>query len=288
MSLGIIRVGVSGWTYAPWRGAFYPKSLQRQQELAYAAHRLGTIEINGTFYGLQKPEAFRVWAEQVPAGFVFAVKAPRLITHVLRLQDAQAPLANFIASGLLRLGVHLGPILWQLPANLPFDPTRLDAFLRLLPRSTHAALTLGRQHDRRLSTTAWLQTDAQRPLRHALEVRHESFRCQAFIDLLRAHDVALVCADTAVRPWLMDLTSDFVYCRLHGPAALYAGGYDSAELDVWADRCRLWAAGEEPRDAERIGGKGRPRRRDVFVYFDNDARARAPANAAELIRRLRA
>lgn len=288
VSLGIIRVGISGWTYAPWRGVFYPKGLRREHELGYAAARFGTIEINGTFYGLQRPEAFRDWAEQVPAGFVFAVKAPRFITHILRLRDAQVPLANFIASGLLRLGMHLGPILWQLPANFPFDPARLEAFLRLLPRSTEAALRLGRRHDNRLRGPAWLATDAQRPIRHALEIRHDSFRCQAFINLLRAHDVALVCADSAVWPRLMDLTTDFVYCRLHGPKELYASGYDNAALDAWASRCQTWAAGDEPEDAERVGGKGRSRRRDVYVYFDNDAKVRAPANATELIRRLRA
>ncbi len=287
MSSGVIHVGLSGWTYAPWRGVFYPKGLRREEELAYAAAHVRSIEINGTFYGMQRPEAFQSWADQVPTDFTFAVKAPRYITHILRLRDAQIPLANFIASGLLRLGCHLGPILWQFPSNFRFDPERIEPFLRLLPHDTGAAATLGRKHDNRLRAPAWLDCEPRRAMRHAFEIRHESFRCQAFIDLLRAYDVALVCADTPEWPRLMDLTSDFVYCRLHGAEELYASGYDNAALDTWAARINAWARGEEPEDAERVGSKARPRRRDVFVYFDNDKKVRAPANAMELIRRLR-
>ncbi|HEY0181410.1 MAG TPA: DUF72 domain-containing protein [Rhodopila sp.] len=287
MNNGIIRVGISGWTYAPWRGVFYPKGLKREEELAYAASQFRTIEINGTFYGMQRPDAFVSWAEQVPTDFVFAVKAPRYITHMLRLRDPEVALANFLASGLLRLGIHLGPILWQFPPNFRFDPERLTPFLKMLPRDTSHAAALGRKHDNRLRAPAALEVDIRRQMRHAFEVRHDSFRCQAFIDLLRAHDVALVCADSVDWPRLMDVTADFVYCRLHGSQELYASGYDNAALDEWAQRIRAWARGEEPADAERIGGKARPRRRDVFVFFDNDKKVRAPANAAELIRRLR-
>ncbi|HEY4044652.1 MAG TPA: DUF72 domain-containing protein [Rhodopila sp.] len=287
MSGGVVRVGISGWTYAPWRGLFYPKGLKREQELGYAASQVRTIEINGTFYGMQRPEAFETWAEQVPADFVFAVKAPRYLTHILRLRDVQVPLANFIASGLLRLGIHLGPILWQFPPNFRFDAKRIETFLRMLPRDTGAAAALGRKHDGKLRAPAWLDVDTRRPMRHAFEIRHDSFRCKDFIDLLHAHDVALVCADSPHWPRLMDLTADFVYCRLHGSAELYASGYDNAALDVWARRVNAWARGEEPDDGERVGGKARPRRRDVFVFFDNDKKVRAPANAMELIRRLR-
>ncbi|HEY1413488.1 MAG TPA: DUF72 domain-containing protein [Rhodopila sp.] len=286
MSAGVIRVGISGWTYAPWRGVFYPKGLKHDEELGYAASHVRAIEINGTFYGMQRPEAFESWANQVPADFMFAVKAPRFITHILRLRDPQVPLANFIASGLLRLGVHLGPILWQFPANFRFDPKRIEPFLRLLPHDTGAAAALGRKHDDKLRAPPWLEVDIRRPIRHAFEIRHESFRCQAFIDLLRAHDVALVCADSVEWPRLMDVTSDFVYCRLHGAEELYASGYDHAALDGWARRIKACARGTEPEDAERVGGKARPRRRDVFVFFDNDKKVRAPANAMELIRRL--
>ena len=284
---GIIRIGVAGWTYAPWRGVFYPKGLKREQELAHAAGHLRTIEINATFYGTQRPETFGAWAEQVPADFVFAVKAPRYITHILRLRDSQVPLANFVASGLLRLGVHLGPILWQFPPNFRFDPARIAPFLKILPRDTDAAAALGRKYDNKLQAPAWLDTDIKRPMRHAFEIRHESFRCQAFIDLLRAHDVALVCADSVEWPRLMDVTSDFVYCRLHGSRQLHASGYDNAALDEWGRRIKAWAHGKEPPHAERVAGKARPRKRDVFVVFDNDKKARAPANAMELIRRLR-
>lgn len=287
MSGGVIRVGISGWTYAPWRGAFYPKGLKREEELAYAASHLRAIEINGTFYGMQRPDAFESWADQVPADFVFAVKAPRYITHILRLRDPQVPLANFIASGLLRLGIHLGPILWQFPPNFRFDPARIEPFLRLLPHDTAAALALGRKHDNKLRAPAALEVEGRRPIRHAFEIRHESFRCQEFIGLLQAHDVALVCADSVEWPRLMDVTSDFVYCRLHGSEELYASGYDNAALDQWAARLKTWARGEEPEDAERVGSKARSRKRDVFVFFDNDKKVRAPANAMELIRRLR-
>lgn len=286
MTGGIVRAGVSGWSYAPWRGVFYPKGLKHEQELGYAASRLRTIEISATFHGLQRPEAFAGWAEQVPADFVFAVRAPRSITHVLRLRDAQVAMANFIASGLLRLGIHLGPILWQLPANFRFDGERIERFLGQLPHDTRAAAALGRKHDNTLRAPAWLDVDAARPLRHALEIRHESFRCQAFIDLLRAHDVALVCVDSYRWPRLMDVTSDFIYCRLDGSRGVNAG-YDNAALDVWAHRINAWARGEEVPDAERVGGKARPRKRDGFVYFDNETKIRAPDNAMELIRRIR-
>lgn len=287
MSGGVIRVGISGWTYAPWRGVFYPKGLKREQELNYAAGHLRTIEINGTFYGMQRPQAFESWADQVAADFVFAVKAPRYITHILRLRDPRVPLANFIASGLLRLGIHLGPILWQFPPNFRFDRARIEPFLNMLPHDTKAAVALGRKHDGKLRAPAWLDVEAHRPMRHAFEIRHESFRCQEFVDLLHANDVGLVCADSVEWPRLMDVTSDFVYCRLHGSQPLYASGYDNAALDIWARRIKAWASGGEPDDAERVGGKARARKRDVFVFFDNDKKVRAPANAMELIRRLR-
>ena len=287
MTDGVIRVGTSGWTYAPWRGVFYPKGLRREQELGFAAGQFRTLEVNSTFYGMQRPEAFAGWADQVPADFVFSVKAPRYITHILRLNGAQVALANFIASGLLRLGIHLGPILWQLPANFRFDPARLEPFLGMLPHDTAAAADLARKHDGRLRGPAWLEIESRRPLRHALEVRHDSFRCQAFIDLLRAYDVALVCADSLDWPRLMDVTSDFVYCRLLGRANHRANGYDHAGLAEWGNRFKAWAKGDEPPDAERIGTKARLRRRDVFVFFDNEKTVRAPANALEMIRRLR-
>jgi uncharacterized protein YecE (DUF72 family) len=283
---GTVRIGISGWTYAPWRGVFYPKGLPQKRELEYATSRFNSLEINGTFYGMQRPDAFGSWADRAPDGFVFAVKGPRFITHMKRLRDVETPLANFIASGLLRLGPALGPILWQLPPNFRFDAEQIEMFLKLLPRDTKAAARLGRRHDDRLKARAWLKVDDERPMRHAFEIRHESFRSRAFINLLRRYDVALVCADTVEWPRLMDLTSDFVYCRLHGSEELYASGYDDASLDAWAARIASWAKGDEPADAERVGGKGRRRRRDVFVYFDNDRKVRAPVDAKGLEERV--
>jgi uncharacterized protein YecE (DUF72 family) len=285
---GDVRIGISGWTYAPWRGVFYPKGLPHKRELEYAAKQFRSIEINGTFYGMQRPDAFAAWAAQVPDDFVFAVKGPRFITHMKRLHDPEIPLANFIASGLLRLGPKLGPVLWQFPPNFHFAPERIERFLRLLPRDTDSAARLGRKHDNRLKAPAWLKVEADQPLRHAFEIRHDSFRDRVFIDLLRHYDVALVCADTVEWPRLMDATADFLYCRLHGSEELYASGYDEKALDDWAHRVAAWARGREPEDAERVGPKARSRRRDVFVYFDNDKKVRAPVDAMGLVERVSA
>jgi uncharacterized protein YecE (DUF72 family) len=283
---GKVRIGISGWTYAPWRGVFYPKGVPQKRELEFAASQFPSVEINGTFYGMQRPVAFGDWADRTPDDFVFAVKAPRFITHMKRLRDVEVPLANFIASGLLRLGRKLGPVLWQFPPNFRFDAQRIEAFLKLLPHDTNAAARLGRKHDYRLKAPAWLKVDAERPIRHAFEIRSDTFRDRTFIDLLRNHDVALVCADAVEWPRLMDVTSDFIYCRLHGSEELYASGYDDRSLDAWATRVALWAKGGEPADAERVGGKARRRTRDVFVYFDNDMKMRAPVDAKALTERV--
>jgi uncharacterized protein YecE (DUF72 family) len=287
---GSVRIGISGWNYAPWRGKFYPQGLRQKDELAYAANIFSTIEINGTFYSLQRPESFARWAEMTPDGFVFAVKAPRFITHVKRLKEVEAPIANFFASGVLRLGAKLGPVLWQFPPNFRFDSARIEAFFELLPHDTKTAAKQARCHDARMRGRAWIETDAERPLRHAMEIRNESFVDPKFIALLRRHHIALVCADTVAWPRLMDLTSDFVYCRLHGSEELYASGYDDAALDEWAARVAAWTRGSEPPKAERIVDRPAPKRRtrDVFVYFDNDAKVRAPIDAQGLERRVRA
>lgn len=281
---GIIRVGISGWTYAPWRGKFYPSGLKHKEELGFASRALSSIEINGTFYALQRPESFLRWAEETPADFVFAVKAPRFITHIRRLRDVEIPVANFLASGLLRLGAKLGPVLWQLPPSLRFDADLIARFLALLPQDTAAAVRMGGHHVGRLAGRAWIETDAKRPMRHAIEIRHDSFAVPKFIELLRAHGVALVCADTVAWPRLMDVTADFVYCRLHGSEELYASGYDAKSLAQWASRVRAWAEGREPSRAERViprsGGKSGTR--DVFVYFDNDVKVGAPFDAQSL------
>jgi uncharacterized protein YecE (DUF72 family) len=285
---GTIRIGISGWTYAPWRGVFYPKKLPQKSELAYAAAIFPSIEINGTFYGLQRPEPFGRWRDETPDDFVFAVKGSRYITHMLKLKNVEAPLSNFFASGLLRLGPKLGPILWQFPPRMKFDPERFRTFLELLPKTTMEATALARQHDKRLDGRDWLVCDVDQPLRHALEIRDDSFRDPVFIALLREYGAALVCADTVEWPLLMDLTADFVYCRLHGSEQLYVSGYDDVALDRWAARIRAWVTGDEPEDADRVAAPTRPLNtgRDVYVYFDNDAKVRAPADAKALADRL--
>jgi uncharacterized protein YecE (DUF72 family) len=285
---GTIRIGISGWTYSRWRGVFYPKGLPQKKELAYAAEHFRSIEINGTFYGMQRPESFARWREETPDDFVFAIKGSRYITHMLKLKNVETPLANFMASGLLRLGPKLGPILWQFPERMPFDAARFETFLELLPRNTTEASALARRHDARLDGRDWLESDVEQPLRHAFEIRNESFRAPAFIELLRRYNAALVCADTVDWPLLMDLTADFVYCRLHGSEELYVSGYDDEALDRWAGRVQAWAEGGEPDDAERVLPPTKQRRagRDVFVFFDNDAKVRAPADASALAARL--
>ena len=226
--------------------------LPHKRELSYAAGIFNSIEINGTFYSLKRPETFAKWAEAVPERFVFALKGSRYITHIRRVTEIRAPLANFFASGILRLGAKLGPILWQFPPFFRFDPKRLEHFFNLLPRDTEQAVKLARQHDKRTSHRSWMKPDANRPIRHCIEIRHKSFETPAFVELLREHNVALVCADTVEWPRLMDVTSDFMYCRLHGSEVLYASGYDDLALDTWAGRVLAWAQGTEPADAERI------------------------------------
>jgi uncharacterized protein YecE (DUF72 family) len=288
-----IRIGISGWSYPGWRGIFYPKGLPQRRELEHAARLFDSIEINGTFYSLQRPASFLAWRRETPDGFVFALKGGRFITHMKRLKGVDQALANFFASGVLALGPKLGPILWQLPERFRFDEERIDAFLRLLPRDTGAAARLAAGHDARLDGRACIVTDAVRPLRHAIEVRHGSFADPAFVALLRRHGVALCVADTPDYLYLEDVTADFVYCRLHGSEQLYASGYDDAALDRWAARLRAWAAGGEPEGAVRVAGAGPappapPGGRDVYVYFDNDAKVRAPFDALGLAKRLAA
>lgn len=287
--IGTTRIGISGWRYEPWRGVFYPPDLAQRCELAFASRALSSIEINGTFYSLQRPEYFAEWYDETPDDFVFSVKAPRYITHMRRLKDVRVPLANFLASGVLALRAKLGPILWQFPPQMPYKPERFETFFALLPHDTDAALALAREHDSRLAERCWLEVADNRPLRHAVEIRHASFVDAEFIGLLRRHRVALVVADTAGRwPLLEDLTADFVYVRLHGDEELYASGYSDQALDFWAQRIDTWRRGRQVEDA-RLASE-RPakaaRRRDVFCYFDNDVKVHAPYDAAHLSVRL--
>jgi uncharacterized protein YecE (DUF72 family) len=265
--MGRVRVGISGWTYAGWRGDFYPAGLPQRRELEYAAGRLDSVEINGSFYSLQRPTSYQRWAAETPEDFVFAVKGGRFITHMKKLRDVDTALANFFASGLLALGPKLGPVLWQLPENLPFDAGRLEEFLFRLPRTTTEAAELAGRHDTKVpEDRALAVAESEQPIRHALEFRSASYCVPAAYDLLRRHDVATVVADTAGRwPEVEVMTSDFVYVRLHGDTELYTSGYSPTALDTWAERCRRW--GQE---------------RDVFVYFDNDAKGFAPHDAVAL------
>ncbi|HEU5181519.1 MAG TPA: DUF72 domain-containing protein [Candidatus Polarisedimenticolia bacterium] len=289
-----IRIGVSGWRYAPWRGVFYPHDLPQRWELRYLASIFPTVEINGSFYSLQRPESWELWHRETPPGFVFSVKGPRFITHMLKLREVEQPLANFLASGILALHEKLGPILWQFAPHLRFDPERFEAFLEMLPHDTGAALALARRRHPRMFGRSRLSIDRPRPLRHAMEIRHESFLDERFITLLRKHRVALVIAQTARKhPMPRDVTADFVYLRLHGDRQIYRSGYGKAALGRWAERIAAWHRGEEPAvlpaGAVRAAPPAppRPEGRDVYCYFDNtDVKLRAPADARNLMLRL--
>jgi uncharacterized protein YecE (DUF72 family) len=280
---GDVRIGISGWNYPPWRGVFYPEKLRQKDELAYAANIFHSIEVNGTFYSLQRPTTFQSWYDQTPAEFVFAIKGSRFITHLRRLRDVETPLANFFASGILALEEKLGPILWQLPPNFRFDAQVIDNFLKLLPTTTEQAIDLAERHDRWMSSRRLVRAIHHSPLRHALEVRHQSFAVPELIDLLRAYNVSLVCADAVEWPLLMDVTADFVYCRLHGSKVLYISGYDEEAIQSWGKRVAEWATGKNPGD-HHASPKPAPQleRRDVYVYFDNDTKVRAPVDAQSL------
>ncbi len=282
-----LRIGISGWRYAPWRGKFYPTDLPQRRELHYASRQLDTIEINGSFYSLQRPDSWRNWYRDTPPGFVFAVKAPRFITHVLRLRRVEKPLANFLAYGVLELREKLGPMLWQFPPNLKYDRDLFDAFLGLLPRDSRTALAMARDHDDHIRHVGELSSwHHNHRLRHAIEIRHDSFIDPDFIRLLRKHRVALVVSDAATTwPKLQDITGGFVYMRLHGDKVLYASGYTDAALGDWARRIRAWMKGGQPAGAEyRASGESPPARksRDVYCYFDNDAKVKAPFDAMKL------
>ena len=269
---GSVRVGISGWTYPGWRGDFYPAGLVQRRELEYAAQRMTSIEINGSFYSLQRPSSYATWRDQTPDGFVFAVKGGRFITHMKKLAGVEVPLANFYASGVLALGPKTGPYLWQLPPNLGYDADRLASFFDLLPRTLGEAARIAEGHDAKVpDDRALTTTEVDLPLRHALEVRHDSFKGPEPLALLREHDVAMVVADTAGRwPLVEEPTSDHMYVRLHGDQELYTSGYTADALDRWAEKCLSWA------------GMGL----DVHVYFDNDAKGFAPHDALALIDRV--
>lgn len=269
-------IGISGYDYKPWRGRFYPPDLPARRWLEYASRRFESIELNGTFYSLKSPAVFERWVTEVPDAFVFAVKGSRFITHNLKLRNAETALANFYASGVLALGRKTGPFLWQLPATYAFDPARLATFMNLLPRSSREAARIARNHDERLRRGALIDADVDVPYRHAFEVRHPSYFDGEFVELLRANDCAFAIADTAGKfPYAEEVTADFVYVRLHGSRELYASGYTDDELNAWAAKIMTW----------RGVARGQ---RDVYVYFDNDAKVHAPFDAERLRVRLTA
>jgi uncharacterized protein YecE (DUF72 family) len=279
-----LHIGISGWTYAGWRGVFYPKKLAHRAELEFASRAFNSIEINGSFYSLQLPSSYQRWYSETPPGFIFSVKGGRFITHMKKLRDVEVPVANFFASGILGLREKLGPILWQFPPNFGWNRERFTEFFELLPTDTRAAVKLAKKHDAKLSGRSWTKTDEPRPIRHAVEVRHPTFMVPEFFALLRRHNIAFVVADTAGKwPYAEDITADFVYCRLHGAEQLYVSGYSDAELDWWADRIKHWRKGRQPKDAKLVADrKTAAGPRDVYVYFDNDAKVHAPFNARTL------
>ncbi|AKU21408.1 DUF72 domain-containing protein [Massilia sp. NR 4-1] len=284
-----ISIGISGWRYPPWRGVFYPTKLAQARELEFASRALLSIELNGSFYALQRPASYRAWYEATPPGFVFSHKGNRYLTHIIRLREPREALANIFASGVFELREKLGPFLWQLPPSLRFDADTVEGFLSLLPHDTEQALELARHHSPHMKGRTSLQSDTKRKLLHAMEVRHDSFIDARFIALLRKYKVAMVVADTAGKwPDYEDLCASFMYLRLHGDRELYASGYTDAALERWAQRIRAWSGGGQPDDAKLISGHKAPQRasRDIYCYFDNDIKVRAPFDARRLIQKL--
>jgi uncharacterized protein YecE (DUF72 family) len=265
LGAGIVRVGVGGWTYEPWRGSFYPDSLVQRLELEYASRHLTTIEVNGTFYRAQKPATYAKWRSETPEGFVFSLKAPRYATDRRVLADGGRAVTAFVQGGLAELGDRLGPINWQLPEHKAFDADDLARFLDLLPADLDGE-----------------------PLRHAIEARHASFACEAFVELMRSRGAAIVHAQSPRYPSIADLTADFVYARLMRSEASRAAGYAPGALDAWAAHAQAWARGGDPPELAHVSAAAAPpRARDVFVYFIGAAKVRNPAAAIALIERLR-
>ena len=261
---GHIRVGIGGWTFAPWRGVFYPEKLTQAKELSYAAGKLTAIEINGTYYGSQKPESFRKWAAEVPDGFVFSVKGPRFATNRKILAEAGESIERFYKSGVLEMGDRLGPVLWQFAPTKKFDAADFGAFLDLLPRKLD-----------------------NHTLRHVVEVRHDSFCVPDFIALLRKHNVAVVYAEHATYPAIADVTADFIYARLQTGSDDVTTCYPPKVLAAWAKRLALWAKGDAPDDLAIYGDKpAKAQPRDVFCYLIHEGKVNAPAGAMALIDKL--
>jgi uncharacterized protein YecE (DUF72 family) len=259
-----IRVGIGGWTFEPWRGSFYPEDLAQSKELHYASREVTAIEINGTYYGSQKPATFAKWRDETPDDFVFSLKATRYATNRRVLAEAGESVERFVNSGIAELGPKLGPILWQFAPTKVFDPDDFGAFLALLPK----------------------KVDGQ-ALRHVLEVRHPSFMVPEYVDLARKHGAATVFADSDKYPSFADLTGDFAYARLMSSSEKLKSGYAPKALDSWTERAKTWANGKSPDDLPRVGDKDvAAKQRDVFIFFINGAKIRAPHAAKALLSRL--
>lgn len=282
--MSTIRIGISGWTYEPWRESFYPKGLVQKRELEYASRKVNSIEINGTFYSMQRPKSYESWYAQTPDNFSFALKGPQYITHERRLKEVATPVANFLASGLLCLKQKLGPILWQFPPSLPFKPDRFEEFMATLPHDTMHAAEVAKGHSDWMKDRSYLISEESFPMRHAIEARHESFKDPDFVAMARKYNIAIVVGDTAGRwPMIEDLTADFVYIRLHGDETIYPEGYTDEALSAWAQRIATWSRGEQPTDARLVSTEPpvlKPR--DVFAYCDNDTKTSAPFDAMNL------
>ena len=259
-----IYIGVGGWVYEPWRSNFYPEGLPQKRELEYAATHLTAIEINGTYYGSQKPESFARWHDETPENFVFTLKGPRFATNRRVLAEAGGSIEKFLTSGITRLKKKLGPLNWQFMATKKFDAADFGAFLKLLPKSHEG-----------------------QALRHAVEVRHESFSCAEFVDLCRAHKVAIITAGDSEFPVIADVTADFVYARLMGTAAKEKLGYSKPAIAKWAGRAEAWASGSAPKDLELLAKAVAAKKRDVFVFVISGAKAKNPAAAMALIEKLK-
>lgn len=259
------KVGIGGWNFPPWRDNFYPQGLPQRRELEYASRHLATLEINSTFYRAQTPKVYARWRDETPPGFVFSLKAPRQVAELRKLAGAGALVRGFLFGGLAEFGDRLGPIAWQFPPSRTFDRDDFAAFLDLLPHEL-----------------------AGRPLRHALEVRNQTFLCDEFLQLARARGVACVYTDSREYPNFADLTGNFVYARLMRSRESEPDGYPANELEAWAGRARQWHTGGEPDDLPKVSPESRtaPAPRDVFVYFISAAKARNPAAAKALQGRL--
>lgn len=283
-----VEIGISGWNYKGWKGTFYPESLSSKKDLEYASRQLPTIEINGTFYSLHRPTSYQRWYEATPDNFIFSVKANRYITHIKRLNDIDKAVSNFIASGPLALKEKLGPFLWQFPPSMTFDPEKFEHFLSILPKDFNEAARLGQKSTLPIDRK-FILVEKNYPIRHAVEIRNMSFLNPWFIDLLTQYKVAIVFADTAGKwPYMEDVTADFIYLRLHGDSEIYVSGYDEETLNFWSDRIETWLKGDEPEDRLTISERQAPRiPRDVYVYFDNDSKVRAPVDAKSLISKLK-